>query len=69
MVRHYVQSMACDRRNLMALTIGRILQQAPTIEKLVERLNRLFGQVDRGINRVDRKAYYARRRQRLVGGE
>ena len=53
----------------MALTIGRILQRAPTIEKLVERLNRLFGQTERGVNKVDREAYYSRRRQRLVGGE
>ncbi len=53
----------------MALTIGRILQRAPTIEKLIERLNQLFAQSGRGINAVDRKAYYSRRRQRLVGGE
>ena len=49
----------------MALTIGRILDRSPTIQKLVERLNTLFGQTNRGINDVDRKAYYARRRERL----
>lgn len=53
----------------MAFTLGRILQTAPTIVKLVQRLNTLFGQTDRGINAVDRKAYYSRRRQRLAGGE
>ncbi len=53
----------------MALTIGRILARNLTINSLVDRLNRLFAQAERGINTVDRKAYYARRRQRLVGGE
>ena len=50
----------------MPFTIGRILQKAPTIEKLVERLNILFAQSDRAINTVDRNAYFARRRQRLM---
>ena len=53
----------------MAHTIGRILQRAPTIVKLVERLNTLFSQIERGSNRVERDGYYARRRQRLAGGE
>ena len=50
----------------MALTIGRILERTPKIDKLVQRLNILFGQTNRGINDVDRRAAVARRRQRLM---
>ncbi len=50
----------------MALTIGRILARELSITGLVDRLNKLFAQSERGINEVDRKAYYARRRQRLM---
>ncbi len=50
----------------MSLTIGRILRSNLDIEQLIERLNQMFAQAERGINAVDRKAYYARRRQRLM---
>ena len=50
----------------MPFTIGRILQGSPTLEKLVERLNILFSQTNRAVNTVDRNAYFARRRQRLM---
>ena len=53
----------------MSHVTGRILEKSPTIPKLVRILNQLLSQVNRGANQNERRLYYQRRRQRLVGGE